>query len=73
MDSNSGWIVADLLDKGIEGVRAFCPSCGHIWQSPITFLPPLTTMQKVAELMACPICDRRDIEIGPDRDAAPTN
>jgi Zn finger protein HypA/HybF involved in hydrogenase expression len=55
--------VADLIARGVDTVEASCVKCGDQWLSPITFLPPATTITKVAALMLCPICGGRDIEV----------
>ena len=55
--------VGDLVERGVEDVDAFCVGCGATWRSPITFLPPATTLEKVAALMICPTCGGRDIEV----------
>jgi hypothetical protein len=59
--------VGDLLACGIEDVEAFCVGCGSLWRSPITFLPPATSLAKTASLMVCPTCGGRDIDIDPAR------
>jgi Zn finger protein HypA/HybF involved in hydrogenase expression len=55
--------VADLIARGVDTVEASCVKCGDQWLSPITFLPPATTIAKVAALMLCPTCDARDVEV----------
>ena len=55
--------VAELTQYGVEALEAFCPRCGEEWRPPITFLPPATTLNKIAALMVCPACGGRDIEI----------
>ena len=55
--------VAELTRHSLEAVEASCLSCGAEWQTPITFLPPATTLAKVASLMVCPTCGGRDVEI----------
>ncbi len=57
--------VADLGARGIEEVKAMCPRCGRIWRSPIAFLPPATALRKIGELMTCPTCGGRGIEVEP--------
>jgi uncharacterized Zn finger protein (UPF0148 family) len=55
--------VAELTAQGIEALEATCLRCGAEWQPPITFLPPATTLDKIAALMVCPTCGGRDVEI----------
>jgi Zn finger protein HypA/HybF involved in hydrogenase expression len=57
--------VGDLLARGIEDVEALCVGCGSLWRSPITVLPPATSLTKTAALMICPTCGGRDIEVDP--------
>jgi hypothetical protein len=64
-----GWTVATLQDAGIDAVEASCQKCEETWQAPISFLPPATTLEKVAALMACPTCGGRNIEVAPSRTA----
>lgn len=54
--------VGDLMARGVEDVDAFCPSCGNMWTTAITFLPAATTLPKVAALMICPTFEGRGIE-----------
>ena len=57
--------VADLATRGIDDVTAMCPRCGLRWRSLISFLPPMTTLRKIGELMSCPTCGGREIEVEP--------
>jgi Zn finger protein HypA/HybF involved in hydrogenase expression len=55
--------IAELTRYGLEAVAASCLGCGAEWQTPIKFLPPATSLAKVAALMVCPTCGGRDVEI----------
>jgi Zn finger protein HypA/HybF involved in hydrogenase expression len=55
--------VAELTVQGVDAVEASCGNCAAEWLSPITFLPPATTLSKVAALMICPTCGGREIEV----------
>ena len=57
--------VAEMSAQGVQNVRAFCPACGHLWNAPIDFLPPTTTVAKISELLMCPACGGRDVEAEP--------
>jgi Zn finger protein HypA/HybF involved in hydrogenase expression len=57
--------VADLLMRGVEKIDASCLRCGENWQAPISILPPATTLAKIAELMVCPACGGREVDIAP--------
>jgi Zn finger protein HypA/HybF involved in hydrogenase expression len=57
--------VADLLRQGAEEIDASCLRCGENWRAPITILPSATTLAKIAELMVCPACGGREVEVAP--------
>jgi DNA-directed RNA polymerase subunit RPC12/RpoP len=57
--------VAELAASGVDEVEAMCLRCGRTWRSPISFLPPATALQKITELMSCPACGGREIDIQP--------
>ena len=57
--------VGDLAASGIDEVDAMCVRCGSVWRSPISFLPPATTLEKIAELMSCRACGGREIDVEP--------
>lgn len=61
----SGITVDDLMMRGVEVVRASCQCCGESWTAPITFLPSATTLEKISQLMICPLCGGRDIVAQP--------
>ena len=57
--------VADLLMRAGEEIDASCSRCGENWQAPISILPPSTTLAKIAEVMVCPACGGREVDIAP--------
>ena len=57
--------VADMAASGIDEVNAMCLRCGSSWRSPISFLPSATSLEKIAELMSCPTCGGREIDVEP--------
>ena len=57
--------VAELLAAKIDEVDAMCLRCGRTWRAPISFLPATTSLEKIAELMSCPTCGGRKIDVGP--------
>lgn len=57
--------VGEMSAHGVENVRAFCPACGHLWNSPIDFLPPATTLAKISELLMCWTCGGLEVEAEP--------
>ncbi len=59
--------VAELLASKIDEVDAMCVRCGRTWRAPISFLPAATSLEKIAELMSCPTCGGREIDVGPAR------
>lgn len=67
--------VADLQNRGVEEIDASCLRCGENWQAPITVLPSATTLAKIAELMVCPACGGREVDVTPawPGDAPKTN
>lgn len=63
--------VKDLSAHGVETVEAHCNFCGKSWSAPIGVMPDATTLRKVRALLACPSCDRVDIDIEPNWPDAP--
>jgi len=57
--------VADLLRRGVDEIDASCSRCSENWQTPISILPPATTLAKIAEVMVCPACGGREVDIAP--------
>jgi Zn finger protein HypA/HybF involved in hydrogenase expression len=55
--------VAELMVNDIENVEAACLRCGEAWLAPTDFLPPATTIAKIADLMVCPTCGGREVRI----------
>lgn len=64
-DELSGITVADLFGQGVEEIDASCLRCGESWQAPITMLPSATNLVKIQELMVCPACGGRDVDVAP--------
>ena len=61
----AGLLVSDMLMEGVCEVIATCPECGKSWTAPIAFLPPATSMSKIAELIVCPLCGSLDVHVEP--------
>lgn len=55
--------VADLVEEGADAIEASCWRCGEEWQAPIAFLPPATTLVRISEILICPTCGGRDVEL----------
>jgi len=64
--------VKDLTAHGVATVKAHCNFCGKSWRAPIGVMPDATTLRKIRALLACPTCERVDIDIEPDWPAAPS-
>ncbi len=57
--------LGDLMALEVDAVKAACRSCGHSWRAPYNFLPPSTSLARVASVMICPNCGGVYLEIAP--------
>lgn len=65
--------VVDLVAEGVDSVEATCNFCGKSWPALISIMPDSTTLRKIRALLLCPTCSSADIDIEPERPAAPTS
>jgi Zn finger protein HypA/HybF involved in hydrogenase expression len=63
--SLSAITVADLIMRGVEEIDASCLRCGENWRAPISILPSATSLAKIEELMVCPACGGRNVDVAP--------
>ena len=57
--------LADLALLVIDAIEASCHSCGANWRAPYNFLPLSTRLETMEELLICPVCGGRKLNVAP--------
>ncbi len=63
--------VEELVERGVDGIKASCNYCGKPWPALIEIMPARTTLRKIRALMVCPTCGSADIDVEPNWPDAP--
>jgi len=58
--------VEELVERGVDSVKAGCNYCGKSWPALIDFMPARTTLRKIRALMVCPTCGSADVDVEPN-------
>ena len=61
--------LADLALLVIDAIEASCHSCGANWRAPYNFLPLSARLATMEDLLICPVCGGRDLNVAPARSA----
>ncbi|MDE2361124.1 MAG: hypothetical protein KGM42_00490 [Hyphomicrobiales bacterium] len=64
--------VEELVERGVDSVKAGCNYCGKSWSALIDVIPARTTLRKIRALMVCPTCGSADVDVEPNWPDAPT-
>ncbi|WP_374544453.1 hypothetical protein [Rhodoblastus sp.] len=57
--------LADLALLVIDAIEASCHSCGANWRAPYNFLPLSTRLETMEDLLICPVCGGRELNVAP--------